>query len=121
MESQPAGEILDRFAQGRVVDLIEVAQEIDCAWFRQGPNIDRGFDRFICRPSDPLEEIGDRHTKPARNVHQAAGSDAVRALLVFLNLLKCDTYAGGQLLLAEPQLFSPQANPGADKYIVVRG
>jgi hypothetical protein len=40
--------------------------------------------------SGPFEEGMDRHVQRFGDLHQAAGADAVRALLVFLNLLEGD-------------------------------
>src|ERR1043166_630470 len=49
-----------------------------------------------------LKERVDRNVEDARDLGETAGADAVRALLVFLHLLKCDTDALTEFGLRQP-------------------
>src|SRR6185369_8723344 len=60
------------------------------------------------------EEIGHRHFESVRHRLQPAGADAVRAFLVFLDLLKRDAELFTQFFLAQSEHFPAHPYPAAD-------
>ena len=61
-----------------------------------------------------VEKERHRHVEHARQIEQARGADAVRAVLVFLDLLEGQADRRGQLGLAEAQQGPPQPDAAAD-------
>src|SRR5690606_14855265 len=64
-----------------------------------------------------LEEERDRHVEYRRNRLQAARADAVRALLIFLDLLECDAEQLSELLLAHAEHVAAQPDATADVHV----
>src|SRR5690606_15916622 len=64
-----------------------------------------------------LEEERDRHVEYRRNRLQAARADAVRALLISLDLLECDAEQLSELLLAHAEHVAAQPDATADVYV----
>src|SRR5258705_205712 len=52
-----------------------------------------------------------------KNMLQSAGTDAVRAFLLFLHLLEANTERIGQLLLADAEHHPPHAHPAANVHV----
>src|SRR5580692_801158 len=72
----------------------------------RGPEARRG------RPT--LEEERNRHLKDLGNVLQAAGADAIGALLVFLDLLECQAKGVGNIGLTHIEHETAHAQAAAD-------
>ena len=60
------------------------------------------------------KKYDDRHLQRVGHRLQPAGADAVRALLVFLDLLKRDAELVAELLLAQAEHLPAHAHPAAD-------
>src|ERR1041385_7369406 len=65
----------------------------------------------------PFQEKGDRDLKNVRNLLQPTGTDPVRALFVFLNLLKSQAERIAELLLAHSQHHPAHADPASDMLV----
>ena len=64
-----------------------------------------------------FEEKRYRDLKNMRNLLQAAGADAIGALLVLLNLLKCQTERVPKFFLAHSQHHPAHADPAPDMLV----
>jgi hypothetical protein len=70
--------------------------------------------RWAQRDGRPLEEERNLHLKDLGNMLQAAGADAIGALLVFLNLLECQAEGVGNIGLTHVEHEPAHAQAAAD-------
>src|SRR5271165_44361 len=119
---QCSGELEQATAQGRIVDLVVGANKLNRLTPPQGIGVERFCGRFGKACGDGrrshrihvVEEERHRDVQNAAQIMQAAGSDAIGAALVFLDLLKGQANRLSELFLAQAEHVATQSHARAD-------
>src|SRR3546814_189275 len=112
----------DAVAHRGIADLAEIAHQLERLTARDRTLVllDLGYDRMLgprlrllLDAGHVLEEVGRRHVQDLGELLQAAGADAVQALLVLLDLLEAQADRRPKPLLAEARQrpAGPQPRP----------
>ena len=92
----------------RAADEIEISVHLIAVFLQAAPVT------FIFGAVHAVEKILHRHIQGMRQVKQPTGGNAVRAVFIFLHLLKYQPQFGRQYLLAHAKHQPPQSEAGAN-------